>query len=146
MKGQVFINDVDVSVYGVSLDSSALSTLMTPPSLKDWVSNECRDENGERYLKTSVPKQDKRELSLTFNLLAPNVDTFHSRYASFCQLLTDGILNIRTKYQPEIVYRCIFVKCSQFTEFALEMASFSLSLIEPDPTDRAIPASSKTTD
>lgn len=46
MKGQLYINDVDVSTYGVSMDSSALSTLMTPPSLKEWVSNECRDEDG----------------------------------------------------------------------------------------------------
>lgn len=138
MKGQVFINDVDVSEYGISLDSAALSTLMTPANLKDWVSNECRDEDGERYLKNYVPKQSKRDLTLNFNLLANDEDTFYARYAQFCELLNAGILNIRTKYQPSVVYRCIYVKCTQFSEFRQQMASFSLSLVEPDPTDRAI--------
>lgn len=138
MKGQLYINDVDVSTFGVSMDSSALSTLMTPPSLKEWVSNECRDEDGARYLKSLVPKKDKREFTLTFNLLAPDVDTFHTRYAKLCELLAAGVLNIRTKYQPSVVYRCVFQKCSQFSEFRLEMASFQLSLVEPDPSDRSL--------
>ena len=120
------------------MDSSALSTLMTPPALKEWVSNECRDEDGERYLKSLVPKKDKREFTLTFNLIAPDVDTFHTRYSQLCELLEAGVLNIRTKYQPSVVYRCIFQKCSQFSEFRLEMACFQLTLIEPDPSDRSL--------
>ena len=137
-KGQLYINDTDVSTLGVSMDSSALSTLMTPPPIKDWVTNAVRDENGERYLKSRVPKVDKRTFSLTFNLLAETEAEFLTRYAELCKILQAGVLNIRTSFQPSVVYRCLFVSCSQFAEYRREMGSFTLSLVEPDPTDRAV--------
>lgn len=137
-KGQLFINGVDVSEFGMSMDSSALSALMSPPPKKDWVTNAVRGEAGERYLKSDVPKCGKRELSLTFNLVAPDEETFFERYAKLCALLDGGVLNLRTSFQPSVVYRCVYVSISQFSEFRREMASFALSLVEPDPTDRKL--------
>lgn len=137
-KGQLFINDVDASEFGMSMDSSALSALMSPPPKKDWVTNAVRGEAGERYLRADVPKCAKRELSLTFNLTAPDEEEFFARYARLCSLLDGGVINLRTSFQPTVVYRCVYVSISQFTEFRREMAGFTLSLVEPDPTDRAV--------
>lgn len=136
--GQLYINDVDAATYGVSLDSTALSTLMTPPPFKDWVSNDVRTENGVNYLKTSagIPKYDKREFTLSFNIVATDEDDFCTKYAALCAVFAKGILNLRTVYQPNVVYRCLYVSCSQFSQLRRQIASFTLSLIEPDPTDR----------
>lgn len=137
-KGQLFINGVDACEMGISMDSSALSTLMSPPPKKEWVTNAVRGEAGERYLRSDVPKCGKRELTLTFNLVAPDEAEFFARYARLCGLLDGGVLNLRTSFQPSVVYRCVYVSISQFSEFRREMASFALSLVEPDPTDRAL--------
>lgn len=61
LKGQLYINDTDAYEMGISMDSSALSALMTPPSKKEWVTNAVREEVGEEYLKSEVPKADKRQ-------------------------------------------------------------------------------------
>lgn len=137
--GQLYINDVDAATYGVTLDSSALSTLMTPPPFKDWISNDVRTDDGVTYLTTSagIPKIDKREFTIAFNLVATDEDDFMTKYAALCAIFAKGILNLRTKYQPKVVYRCIYVSCSQFSQLRRQIASFTLSLIEPDPTNRA---------
>lgn len=140
-KGQLKINNVDVyEKYGISMDNNALSTLMTPPALKNWVTNEVREEHGTQYLiEESLPRYSKRDLSLTFNLVASNEDEFFSRYAAFCtEILATGIINICTKFQPNIVYRCVYESCSQFTQFRREMAQFQLKITEINPSDRAL--------
>lgn len=139
--GQLFINDIDVySEYGISMDTSALSTLMTPASKKDWISNEVRDEHGTRYLQGSyIPKDEKKEITIVFQLTAPNETTFFARYIAFCSdILEKGVLNIRTSFQPNTLYRCLYESCTQFTQFRRQMAFFSLKLIEPNPQNRTI--------
>lgn len=140
-KGQLFINNIDVyEEYGISMDNNALSTLMTPPSKKGWITNEVRDEDGVRYVGgTYSPKKQSRDISITFNLSASSEEEFFSRYNSFCQdILEEGVLNIRTSFQPNVVYRCIYESCTQFTQFRRCMAFFNLKLIEPNPSNRAL--------
>lgn len=140
-RGQLYINNIDVfDEYGISMDQNALSTLMTPASKKEWITNDVRDEDGTRYLLGSyAPRNAARDLSLTFNLVAPDINTFFTRYAAFCSnILDSGIVNIRTAYQPNVVYRCVYVSCNQFTQFRREMAQFQLKLIENNPSNRSL--------
>lgn len=140
-RGQLFINGNDAyERYGISMDSSALSTLMTPNSKKDWISNEVRDEDGIRVLTGSyAPKNEARELSLTFNLVAPDEETFFARYNLFCnEVLESGIVNLQTSFQPDIMYRCIYESCGQFSQFRRQMAQFQLKIKEYNPNNRAI--------
>lgn len=139
-KGQLFINGVDAfDEWGISMDSSSLSALLTPSGKKEWITNEVRIEDGVRYLTAGyIPKETKRTLNLTIILTAPNAETFFSRYGAFCtDVLAGGILNIKTSFQPNVVYKCIYEQCSQFTQFRNQMAFFTLKLTEPNPTDRA---------
>lgn len=139
-KAHLFINGKDAfTEYGIILANNSLSTLMTPPSLKEWVTNEVYSENGTRYLKSNPPKVDKRDLTVIFQLVAQTEEQFHSRYEKFCnEVLSTGVVNIRTKWQPNIEYKCIYENCSQFTQFLLGIATFGLKLVEPNPTDRAV--------
>lgn len=139
-KGELFINNKDAyNVWGISMDSSSLSALMTPVPNKEFIENKSRLKNGKCVITTS-PKVDERNIILTFNLTAKDETEFFERYNSFCQELATGILNIRTKYQPDTVYRTIYLSCNQFTQFMRGIGRFSLKLVEynPSPENRTI--------
>lgn len=140
-KGQLYINNIDAyERYGISMDNNALSVLMTPPSKKEWITNEVRDEDGTRYLTGAyAPKKASRDVTININLTAPNEQEFYRRYELFCnEVLESGIVNIRTSFQPNVVYRCKYESCTQFTQFRREMALFSLKLTENNPADRSL--------
>lgn len=136
MEGQLFINNKDAyTTWGISMDTSSLSALMTPAPNKEFIENSSRLEHGKRVI-TSSPKVDARDITLTINLTAKNEQQFFDRYLSFCSELGTGVLNIKTSFQPNVVYRMIYLSCSQFTQFMRGIASFSLKLNEPNPKNR----------
>lgn len=134
---QLYINGKNAySTWGIHMNDTALSTLMTPPPCKSFVSNSYRSKDGTRMV-IANPKVDERDMTLTFYLSAPDEKTFLTRYASFCKELAIGSLIIRTEFQPAVYYRCVYTSCTQFSEFNRQLASFALKLTEPDPTNRA---------
>lgn len=136
MEGEFYINDKDsYTTWGISMDTSSLSALMAPPPMKEFIENKSRLENGKRVI-TSNSKIDERNITLTFNLTAKSEDQFFARYNSFCEELATGVLHIRSKYQPNVVYKTIYLSCNQFTQFMRGIAGFSLKLVEPNPADR----------
>lgn len=138
MKGELFINEKDAyTTWGISMESTSLSALMTPAPMKAFVENSSRLEHGKRVI-TSNPKVDERNITLEIHLTAKDKDSFFSKYLSFCEELTTGVLNIRTKYQPTVVYKTVYLSCSQFSQFMQGIAKFSLRLCEPNPKDRSL--------
>lgn len=141
-KGELHINGQDAyTTWGISFDQTALSTLMTPSPNKAYIENKSRLEDGKRVI-VHNPKVDERSVTLTFNLTAKNEDEFFTRYNSFCEELKNGYIEIKTKYQENVVYRMVYESCTQFSQLIREIAKFSLKLTEPDPTDRGIEAKS----
>lgn len=137
LKGQLYINGKDAYLaWGIFLAETALSALMTPAPNKEFISNKYRSKDGKSVIKHN-PRLDEREITLAFNMTAKDSDTFLTNYAKFCdEVLAKGELVIHTRFQPNVWYRCIYLSCTQFSQFAQEMAKFSLKLNEPDPSDR----------
>lgn len=135
--GKLIINGKDAyKEYGIFMDDTALSTLMTPAPNKEFISNKYRSKNGKRVI-IHNPCLDEREITVGFHLSAPDVDTFLAKYEKFCnEVLATGEMVIHTSFQPNVWYRCVYISCTQFSQFMREMASFSLKLNEPDPSDR----------
>lgn len=140
MRGELFINGKDAyTEWGISMDTSSLSALMTPAPNKDLPENKSRLNDGKSVISnTALVKKDERTLNLTINLTAKSETEFFTRYASFCNELDGGVLNITTKYQPGVIYRTIYKSCNQFSQFMRGIAHFSLRLEEPNPKDRTI--------
>ena len=137
-KGELFINGVDAyEEYGISMQASGLSALMTPPPLKDMIENKNRQEHGKRVVTTN-PKIDERELSLPIHIKAASKESFLQKYGKFCEVLAKGVLDIRTVYQPNVVYRTLYQSCTQFSEYRLGLAKFTLKLNEPNPNNRNV--------
>jgi hypothetical protein len=136
-KGELTINGIDAyTEWGVTLTDSGLTALMTPTGMKTPVENSSTLQHGKRPFLTGL-KQDSRTVSLPINLTAPDKATFFARYASFCATLATGVLDIESSYQPGVIYHTYYQSCSQFSEFAQEMASFTLKLTEYDPSNRS---------
>ncbi|WP_300701321.1 hypothetical protein [Bacteroides sp.] len=136
MTGELFINGKDAyTTWGISLDDTALSALMTPVPNKELIENKSRLEHGKRIV-PSNPKLDERALTLQINLIASDKDIFFARYNSFCEELATGILDIKTKYQPGVVYHTIYLSCQQFSQFMQGIGKFVLKLNEPNPINR----------
>lgn len=143
-KGELFIQTAEngewldaYDTWGISMSSTALSSLMTPAPNKAVIENKNRAKNGKEVI-TKYPKKDERDITMAFNLTAPNETEFFRRYEAFCSVLDGGVLNICTCYQPSVVYRTLYVSCTQLTEYLREMALFSLRLNEPDPSNRTL--------
>jgi ATP-dependent helicase YprA (DUF1998 family) len=138
MKGDLYINNKDAyATWGISLDETSLSALMTPAPSKPFVENKSRLEHGKQIIANN-PKVDERNITLQINLTASNEVLFFARYTSFCQELETGLLYIRTKYQSDVMYRTVYLSCQQFSQFMRGIAKFSLKLNEPNPKDRNI--------
>ena len=139
LKGQLYINGMDAyTTWGIFLEETALSALMTPAPNKEFISNKYRSKDGKTVIKHN-PRLDEREITITFNMTAKDADTFMANYAKFCEeVLAKGELVIRTRFQSNVWYRCIYLSCNQFSQFIQEMAKFSLKLNEPDPSDRGV--------
>lgn len=136
LQGQLYINGTDAwKEWGIFIDSNSLSALMTPPATKDYLSNESRLEHGTRYYTSNV-KMKERDVTLSLQFVASSESDFLSKYASFCEVLQGGTLDVKTKFQPNVVYHCLYVSCTQYSEFNHTMAKFSLKLREPNPTNR----------
>lgn len=137
LKGQLNINGYDAyETWGIYMNDTALSALMTPAPCKEFISNKYRGKDGKHVLKHN-PRLDERDITIGFNMSAKDEETFLKNYAKFCDdVLSTGELVIRTRFQPNIWYRCIYISCTQFSQFIREMAKFSLKLNEPDPSNR----------
>lgn len=139
MLGDVTINNVDAfERYGINLEDGALSALMTPPPMKEFIESRSRLKHGKTVI-AKTPKYDDREITLPFHLIAKNKADFFTKYNLFCEeVLAKGKFELKTRFQPGVVYRLVYLNCTQFRQFIREMAAFSLKVSEPDPTDRAV--------
>lgn len=124
--------------YGISLEETSVSKLMTPAPNKEVVENKSDLEHGKRVDRdTGDVRKDERNINLIMYIYASSKDQFLERYGRFCRdFLDKGFLDIKTAYVPDTVYRMTYLDCTQFSEFDMELAKFTLSLNEPDPTNR----------
>lgn len=132
----IFINGVDIyKQYGAFIDAQGISALLTPPAQKDRLQYNSRLQHGKQ-VDTTHNRLADRDLTLTLTITARDEAQFLDRYAAFCELLKAGTLNISTNIYSDVVYRCNYISCTQFTQFYTQMAKFSLKLNEPNPSDR----------
>lgn len=123
--------------WGVSLSDGAISTLLTPPAVKQRISNESRLEHGKR-IDIRVPnKYEARELTLEMHLIAPDFATFLTNYRGFLAALTaspEGIILNFNIYGQSITYRLQYLSCTQFAAYNGQLGKFAVRFIERDPS------------
>lgn len=138
MIGDLKINGKDAfERYGINIEDGALCSLITPPPMKEFVESTSRVRHGKSVIVKS-PKYDSREITLPFHLIAKSQADFFQKYDLFCsEVLSQGKFELQTKFQTGVVYRLVYLSCTQLRQFRQELAVFSLKVEEPDPTNRA---------
>lgn len=135
----IYLNGTAYDAYdtwGLSMDSTALSALMTPAPLKEMIENKVATENGKRVIRTERPV-DERTLTLGINISAPSKAAFLSRYEAFCsQVLHAGKIDLSTTYQQGVIYHLDYLSCQSFGEYCQSMGKFILRVVEPNPANR----------
>lgn len=139
MTGDLTINNYDAfDRWGINLEDGAISNLMTPAPMKEFIESKSRRKHGKNVI-TKSPKYDSRDILLPFHLIAKTKEDFFQKYYLFCEeVLANGAFELKTRYQPGVVYRLIYINCNQFRQFIREMAVFTLKVSEPDPTNRNV--------
>ena len=117
---------------------TSLTALLTPAPVKGYIENKSALIHGKQVLsgEENPPKIDERDLQLVFAIKAKNLTEFLTKYSNFVKELEKGKLNIRTKYQPGVVYHLLYVSCQQFKQFNGRLGKFILKLNEPNPKNR----------
>jgi len=129
--------------WGLSLSETGISRLMTPAPHKNPVSNSNVISHGRAIMQGTLVF-DVRQVSLEVHITAKAgnghtaKENFLSRYSEFCQnVLYAGYIEMKLAIQPSVIYKFIYLDCTQFSEFRMEMAKFTLTLEEPNPNDRS---------
>lgn len=120
--------------YGLSLENGARSKLLTPMPMKTPTNATSPSLNGVAFSGDTIGKTDKHEFSFDIHIVAPGEEAFLDRYDLFCQEVLRGqYFQLRISKRAEDVRHLLYDGCEPFQEFRLEMAKFTLSVIEPHP-------------
>ena len=123
--------------YGISLGMEAMSKLLTPAPHKEPVQNKNMAMHGTS-IKGAVGYKEVRAVSLPMYIIAKTEAEFLDKYDLFCtEILDAGWIHAKVvRPTRTIFYHFRYVDCQPFSEFNMEMASFTLSLEEPNPNNR----------
>lgn len=136
MTGELFINGTDAYTYGVSMGDKFLDSLGDAASLKEYVKNSSRMENGVRYLGT--PMLNERSLTLEFRIESTSSKTMKENKRTFLSILYAGDVLI---YVPDNSGEYYHLKYSgnggSYAQNTLRtFCKMSVKFTEPDPTNR----------
>lgn len=124
--------------YGVSFIKGSYIKLINGGKAKDYVKNESRLEHGTRYIaKRQYIKQSEKTITLDILLEADTMSDFVTRYEAFTNRISDGLifLKIPSRYR---VFKLVYSDIMPKQEYRNKKATFTLSLIEPNPKDRIV--------
>lgn len=137
MKNELYFNGHDADDnWGIVMGYGSFASLVCPPPAKDYVTNESRTASGKQYL-TELARFNERSIALNLYIRAKDRTAFYRKIEAFSsEVLAKGKILLTTKYQPNIVYKCVYKNISQLTEYNSKAAKFVLSLTECNPEDR----------
>lgn len=137
MKGDLLINGIDAwKAYGMNFEDGALASLLTPPPMKEFAESKSRLQHGAVLIVDSdTTKFDSRDVNLQFHIVASSEEDLMTKYASLCNVLRQGKLELKTKWSDEI-YRMVYNSCSSLSLLVSGIMKFTLKMNEPNPNNR----------
>lgn len=138
MKGELKINGNDAwTMYGVSMGEGFIDAIDGVNEMKQYISNECREEHGIRVIPSTKVKE--KELTLHFTIKGSSPTDFRNKKLAFINLLESGeVLRVEI---PSIgsVHKLIYLGKGQSYKMSLNKSfcAFSARFLEPNPKDRS---------
>lgn len=137
MKGQLTINGRDAyTTWGVSLGEGSVAELLTAPDVKDYVTNDCPNEDGIRVSITDGLRYKSREVQLNICITSRGESDYLAKYRSFMEELKKGVSEWVLMSDSSTHYRLVYEKMSSFAQIRFKIAKFVLNMVEPNPANR----------
>lgn len=133
---EITINGSTLTALGVTLLEGSYASLLTPPEIKEWVSNDDPRKDGVEYIVPTTPKVKERNVNLYFLVKGETQSAFLSRYNQFIGLLQSGMVTINI---PDLhrSFKLKYESCTSFDHFNLTMCKVAVKLTEPKPYNMA---------
>lgn len=145
MKNQAFIKLVDeddtaytdLGDYGITLIRGWREALLTPASVKEFVTNDSRLENGVSVIASpKYVKLNKRDVSISFFLEGSSEEDYLEKLEKFLDKIAySGQFCLKVPCMKR-VFKLVYSQCSKYGDYGLKRSNFTLKLTEYDPTDR----------
>lgn len=148
LSGLVLINGTDIWLeHGVFLAEEKrggmdnLTSIMTASKLKKDTAVNIREQDGEKYSQTLVPRNEPRDVTLCFALYNKTQAGWMKKYVDFITFLKQGNagwLDIRFP-QLDMTLRVKYTECSKFTPLTylwkegVHAGRFKIKFREPVP-------------
>jgi hypothetical protein len=131
----ITINGRDLAYYGVTLLDGGYAALLTPPDIKEWVTNDDPRKDGVEYITPSTIRVKERSVNLIFHIAGSTEAEFLSRLNSFVSLLQSGMVKF---YFGDLrqAYTLKYESCTSFDQFGLKMCKLAVKFTEPNPKDK----------
>jgi len=135
MSIELKINGIDASTLGVRMSGNFLSDIAAPTSLKDFIDNESRLENGVQRIHNS-PKYASRDVTLEFAIIGKSESDFLAKLNAFKNILYAGQVTIHIPVLGETYYMT-YQRSQNFSFGNSRMsAKISVKLNEANPANR----------
>ncbi len=140
MEARWKINGTDITAeYGVLLRKGAYDAIMTPPPAKAYVTESCREDDGEKAY-VSNPRSEARDVVVPCVIYAEGgVDDLWNRRDAFLSLLKSGELEMELCLHDR-TFRYYYKTAGNWSRISRAngtvYCTFSLTLREPNPDVR----------
>ena len=114
-----------------------LDALDAPLSMKDYIENESRLENG-KHVDTANAKISSREITLQFTITGNDENDYRTKKKSFQTELQSGKFTVKVPILGNEVFKLVYTgkSISYGLSLSRRFGRFSTKVSEPDPTDR----------
>lgn len=131
------INDTDIADLGAMLVKGAYEELLTPPAMKQYITNESRLVNGSRYVATAeTARTTSRTVSLQFFIVGTDRTDYIRKLQTFMDLISKfGQINFQVTALG-CIYKLVYTKCSSYGNFGKNRGKFTVQFVEPDTSNR----------
>jgi len=133
----LLINGSDAyETYGIRMGDDFIDSLNAFPTMKAYVENTSRLENGKRVV-VSDPKVSEGSVSLIFILEGKTQADFKAKKAAFKAALEKGYVTIQVPKDSDDVYHLIYKKGTSYAQNPQRtFCKVACTFDEPSPKDR----------
>ncbi|MCR5697773.1 MAG: hypothetical protein K6G73_12440 [Marinilabiliaceae bacterium] len=140
---ELLINGNDAeTTYGVKMGKGFLNALLAPCQVKEYVTNESRNEHGTRYyVPNGAPYLQERAVTLSFVLKGESPQDFYTKQAAFMALLYGGYITLCVpEWDSNIVFKLYYTGngCTWNMNTKRTIATLTLKFTEPNPNNRTV--------
>lgn len=112
------------------------NSLLTPPQMKEWVTNEPVEADGIEYIEPDETYVQERSVSLIFGIKGDTREDFLTKYQTFTELLQSGIIDLYVQDLGKH-YHLKYENCTSYEHYNLTACKIAVKFTEPNPKNNA---------